>query len=436
MEKETKTNALPNNRDAEIAVLGAMLIDKNCVAGIQELLNPEDFYSELNQDICRAIYNLGKDCNLVAIDHWLKVKGVKEAGLVNHLAEIIEAVSISAGYTYYCRIIKEQANRRSLIACCVDTANRAYREKEDYEELLSSHKLDVQLCQPEIKQGVIDSRKLLKSTLDTIERTHKLTGSLTGITSGFSDIDWRTSGWQNGDLIILAGRPGSGKSICCKDFAERSGVPTLYFTLEMSAEQNQQRQFAGQSGVSFRKIRGAKMDEDDWEKVLEGADKISKIPIYYVDIGTLSIQNLINIIQLSVEKYGIKLVVIDYLQLIKKRSSLNNREQEVSDISRSLKATARDFNIPIICLAQLNRQCEQRDKYNKRPILSDLRESGSLEQDSDIVMFLYREHLYFKEKDEYGAELIFAKGRNIKVGAMKLHFDGDHQIFRDYTGVD
>jgi len=424
--------SLPNNRNAELAVLGAMLIDNNCIPDVKELISPDDMYQELNQDICRAIYDLEKNCNLVAIDDWLKKKGVKEKGLIKHLAEIMEAVPTSAGVSYHCKVIKGLSNRRRLIGSCMNTAELAYSENEEYEDILDLHQIDIQKCQPEIKQKSISSKKLIKTTLDTIERAHKTDGSLTGITSGFIDIDWRTSGWQAGELIILAGRPGHGKSVLIKDIAERSGVPTLYFTLEMSAEENQKRQLTGQSGVSLRKIRGAKMDETDWQKIVQGADKVSKIPIYYVDVGTISIQDIVSRISHEIEKYKIGLVVIDYLQLIKKRGKLDNREQEVSDISRSLKAAARDFKIPVICVAQLNRQCEQRDKYNKRPMLSDLRESGSIEQDADIVMFLYREYMYFKEKPEGDTELIFAKGRNIKIGAMKLYFNAENQIFRDY----
>ena len=421
---------MPRNKTAEIFVLGSMFLKVDCIPKVMEVISPEDMHIENNQHICKALFTLGKDADPVTVDNWLKANGHKIP--IAYLGEIINAVDTSAGVQHYCSIVKELANRRALINTCMDTVKKAENENKDYKSLLENHHLELMNYQPEVKQDVIDSRVLLKTTLKSIELAHDKTKRLTGISSGFADVDWHTFGWQPGELIILAGRPGHGKSVLCKDFAERAGVPTLYFTLEMSAEENQKRQISGQSGVSFRKIRGAKMDDNDWEMIMAGVDKVNQFPIYYVDTGTVTVQDLIARIGKEKEKHGIQLVVIDYLQLMKKSGKLSNREREVADISRALKSAARDNKVPIICLAQVNRQCENRDKFNKRPILSDLRESGAIEADADTVMFLYWESQYFKDKEEGRVELIFAKGRNIKLGTMELYFDSAHQIFRNY----
>lgn len=427
----SKQKVLPNNRNAEIAVLGAMLLNVSCISRVKEKIDSEDMYYEINQSICRAFYALDRKSNPVTIDDWLRKSGIKENGSVGYLAEIMEAVSTSAGVLHYCDIVKGLSNRRKLIASCMDTANKAYSEKEDYGSLLQDLQISLLKYQPENRSNIIQMKDALSSTLKSVEEVSKSDKSITGITSGLAGLDNHTSGWQGGELIILAGRPGHGKSVLAKDFAEAAGVPVLYFTLEMSVSEIQKRELAGYSQVPLWKIRTGKLNDRDWEKIIKATDKLNKISIHYVDTGYLTIQELIGILSSAIRKYDIGMVVIDYLQLIKKNEKIISREQEIADISRTLKSTARQYNIPIICVAQLNRQCEQRERTKRRPILSDLRESGAIEQDADIVMFLYLPSLYYNSMPESYTELILAKGRNIKTGTFELYFDGEHQVFRN-----
>jgi len=422
---------LPNNRNAELAVLGAMLINTKCISQVKEQINPDDMHQEINQNICRAMFELNKDAKPVTIDNWMKSKGLSNGNGIAYIGEIMESVLTSAGVSHFCKIVKDLANRRKLIASCMDTASKAYFEKENYQDLLELHQLDIQQFQPENHSNVLSMRDTLPSTLQNIEEVSKSDKSVTGITSGLIDIDNHISGWQAGELIILAGRPGMGKSVLAKDFAEAAGVPVLYFTLEMSVSEIQKREIAGHSNVPLWKIRTGKLNDRDWEKIITASDKLNEIPIHYVDTGYLTIQELISILGSAIKKYNIGLVCIDYLQLIKKEGKLSSRELEVADISRNLKNAAREFNLPIICVAQLNRQCEQRERTKKRPILSDLRESGAIEQDADVVLFLYRASLYYDSMPESDTELIVAKGRNVRTGTIELHFDGDYQVFRN-----
>ena len=281
------------------------------------------------------------------------------------------------------------------------------------------------------KEKVVTLKEALHRTIDRIEVLSKAGGKLSGTPSGFIEIDRFTGGWQQGELIIIAGRPGMGKSILAKDFAEASGVPVVYFTLEMSVEELTKRQLSSKAKVKFEALRTGRVNNGDWPSIIKAANTLANVPIHYIDMANITVDELIATSENLRMTEQVGLVVIDYLQLIRTKERLEIREREVSEISRKLKGMARNLEIPVICLAQLNRQCEARP--NKRPRLSDLRESGSLEQDADIVAFIYREHVYDERAPKHEAEFIIAKGRNIRTGTVGLFFDGEHQTFRDAT---
>ena len=278
---------------------------------------------------------------------------------------------------------------------------------------------------------VIALKEALGNTIKAIEEISQAEGNVIGVRSGFTRIDRITGGWQPGELILIAGRPGMGKSVFAKDVAENASVPVAYFSLEMSTNELIKRQLASRSKVNFEAIRTGRVNQKDWDRIISGANSLEEVPIFYVDRASMSIDELEGIAQGLKMSEDIGLVVIDYLQLLRSRVRSEGREREVSEISRRLKALARDLEVPVICLSQLNRQCEMRGK-DKRPYLSDLRESGALEQDSDIVAFLYRAVVYDQQAAKHEAEFIIGKGRNIRTGRIKLFFDGGHQTFKNF----
>jgi replicative DNA helicase len=305
------------------------------------------------------------------------------------------------------------------------------RENVEVTEILSKIRKTILHIKGGEKAKVIPLSEALNETVKVIEALCQSPGHVIGVPSGFSKIDRITGGWQAGELIYLAGRPGMGKSVFAKDLAENSGVPVAYFSLEMSTVELIKRQLSGRSRVNFEALRTGRVSGEDWDRIMRGADGLTGVPIFYVDRASLTIEELEGLAQGLKMTEDIGLIVIDYLQLLRSRSRSEGREREVSDISRRLKALARDLQLPVICLCQLNRQCEMRGA-DKRPILSDLRESGSLEQDADIVAFLYRASVYDQTAPKHGAEFIVAKGRNIRTGRIKLFFDGGHQCFENF----
>lgn len=418
---------------SEQALIGGILLRPENLVKIRAELSPEDFGSERHTILLTAfseIADRGDPIEPSVIVKDLEKSGnLAKAGGKDYLTELVEAIHTSAGSDYHIEAVKEARVRRTLMNLS-DKIRGELNSGTPVGDIMSDlRNLIVQMNEGQ-KNKIIRLSDALHSTISHIEALGQAKGGVSGIPSGFVDIDHHTGGFQPGEVIIIAGRPGMGKSILAKDFAENAGVPVAYFSLEMSVQELTKRQLAGKGQVNFEALRTGRLTDGDWSRIIEASNSLAKVPIHYIDMANITIDELIAISENIKMNEDVGLVVIDYLQLIRLRSPLQVREREVSEISRKLKGLARGLEIPVICLAQLNRQCEARGK-NKRPRLSDLRESGSLEQDADVVAFIYRDHVYKASAPRHEAEFIIAKGRNIRTGTVPLFFDGEHQSFRN-----
>uniref|UniRef100_A0A6H1ZGI6 DNA 5'-3' helicase n=1 Tax=viral metagenome TaxID=1070528 RepID=A0A6H1ZGI6_9ZZZZ len=344
------------------------------------------------------------------------------SGGMKYLADILDSTSTSVGWEYHVKAIKENRKRHGLLEMA-DMVKRCMASNTPTEEILSNIKSRVSKFD-DAKGAKTTS---IKDNLGLVVKSLETTSKRNGIQSGFEFIDRVTGGWQKGELIIIAGRPGMGKSVIAKDFAEKSDRPVLYFSLEMSKAELIKRQISSASGVDFEAIRTSCIKGNDWEKIIESSKKLWDSKIRYNDSGTLTIDELCAITESEAIEHGIEMVVVDYLQLVYSNTR-ENREREVANMSRRLKSLARDLDISVICLSQLNRDCEKR--VPQIPRLADLRESGAIEQDADIVAFLYRPWIYDKDANPREAKFIIAKSRNTRTGIVPLLFYGNNQVFK------
>lgn len=403
--------------DSEQAIIGAILMNPKILPRVSQRLKASDFLSEKNATIYRTIKRIAKN-------HYVEPAAVaaEVPDLAEYIAGIYLDVGTSTGWGYHVKRMVETRTKHNLVELA-DMIRGSLESKVGSAEILSDIKKRVTKLGDTggmVTESIAD---LLPGVVESLEK-----GKVRpGVGSGFYDIDRITGGWQNGELIIIAGRPGMGKSLLAKDFAEAAKVPTLIFSLEMSKAELIKRQLAGASRVDFESIRTSNVADSDWDSISKAANKLSDLPIYYNDSGRLTIDELCAIAETKKLTKNIGLVVIDYLQLIKSVEKADQREREVANLSRELKTLARYLDIPVICLAQLNRECEKR--VPPRPRLFDLRESGAIEQDADIVGFLYRPFVYSKDADEHEAHFIIAKSRNTRTGTIKLVFDGSIQRF-------
>jgi replicative DNA helicase len=414
-----------NVSQSEVCIIGGILMRPDILKEIRASLTVNDFSVKRHQLLYQAILDIsdmGDPIIPTAIIDNLKLKRINGAGVFDYLANIIESVSTSTGWEYHVRQIKGNALRQEMLK--ISSEIKEGINLEDPQEFLDNLKERVNGIKPvAIASNLISLRDALPEVVGDLDKKEEK-----GIPTGFSDLDDLVSGWQNGDLIILAGRPGMGKSVLSKDFAEAAKVPTVIFSLEMPYGQLVQRQLSSKANINFSKIRRRKLGEKDWPRVMDAMEGLQNMPIFYSDKANMDIDELIGTCHQYKDEKKIEMVIIDYLQLISSRTKSESREQEVSSITRKLKILARSLNIPVICLAQVNRKCEERGG-DKIPILSDLRESGAIEQDADIVMFVWREAVYKKKADKYEASLIVAKGRNTGTGVINVYFDGSRQVF-------
>lgn len=421
------------NSVSEQAVIGGILKNPSCLPQVKGDISPSLFGSEKLAIIYATIEKIDDQGDpvdaLILVNELEKSGQLQKAGGKIFIADLLESVGTSAGIAYHVEQLREFSIRRKLAALSSEILDSLRTEGQPVSEIISEIRGAVLAIKTESKARVISLQEALPETVAHIEKISKASGKLVGLPSGFGAIDRVTGGWQPGELIYIAGRPGMGKSVLAKDLAEASGVPVAYFSLEMSVNELVKRQLAGKSTVNFEALRTGRLNDGDWQKIIRGAERLSEIKIHYIDTGALTIDELVTISENLKMTSDIGLVIVDYLQLIKTKSRLEVREREVSEISRKLKALARNLEIPVLCLAQLNRQCELRGQ-NKRPLLSDLRESGSLEQDADVVAFIFREAVYDEGAPKHDAEFIIAKGRSTRTGTVKLFFDGSHQTFR------
>lgn len=421
----------PQNMEAEQAVLGAILLEAEALITSMERLRAEDFYSVSHQRIFEVMVALGEDgepIDLVTLTARLQDLGqLDEVGGVSYLAKLAGAVPTAANVEYYAQIVEEKSMLRRLIRTATQIVSSGYATEDDVGVLLGdAERRIMELSQNRSSSGFISIRDVLMEVFERVEFLYNHRGGTTGIPSGFVDLDKMTAGFQRNDLIILAARPSVGKTAFALNVAQnvavRAGESVAIFSLEMSAAQLVQRMVCAESNVDATRMRTGELKGDDWEKLSMAIGSLSEAQIYIDDTPGITVADIRAKCRRLKKEKGLGMILIDYLQLIQGRGKAGeNRQQEVSEISRTLKMIARELEVPVIALSQLSRGVEQRQ--DKRPMMSDLRESGSIEQDADIVAFLYRDDYYDKETEKKNIiEIIIAKQRNGPVGTVELVF--------------
>lgn len=454
MPEQIKEKLSPQNLEAEISVLGGLLIDKDAIIQVADIVNPDDFYKEAHSHIYEAmrdLYSKHDPIDILTITAKLEEKGKLElVGGRSYVASLANAVGTASNITYYANIIQRKSTLRKLIHASAKIAEFGYEEDEEIDDILDRAEQELfAVSQNYLKQSFTPVDDLLASAFDRIDELHKQSGKLRGLATGFADLDNLLAGLQKSDLIILAARPSVGKTSFALDLARQAAiknkVPVGIFSLEMSKEQLVDRMLCAQAKVSLWKMRTGRLSDtesdDDFAKIGQGMGELAEAPIYIDDSAGCNIMEIkTKARRLQMEK-GLGLLVIDYLQLMEGRGKYkDNRVQEISEISRSLKIIARELDVPIIALSQLARAVEQ----NKPaiPKLSHLRESGSIEQDADVVMFIYRKSAdrnYREEELTEGekntAEIYIAKHRNGPIGKVNLFFDAETVSFKNYDKI-
>ncbi|HIQ74656.1 MAG TPA: replicative DNA helicase [Candidatus Cottocaccamicrobium excrementipullorum] len=429
MDEALLKRVLPHSVEAEQSVIGSMLMDREAIISASEIITADDFYQHQYGVMFEAmveLFNEGKPVDLVTLQNRLKEKDVPpEVSSLEFVRDIITTVPTSANVKSYANIVREKAVLRRLIRVNEEIANTCYAGKEKLEDILAhTEKSIFDLLQSRNSGEFVPIRQVALNVLEKIEAASKSGGNVTGIPTGFIDLDYKTSGMQPSDLILLAARPSMGKTAFVLNLVDyvavRKGLPCMVFSLEMSKEQLVNRMLSMESNVDSQKLRTGNLTDADWDAVVEGIGIIGNSKLIIDDTPGISITELRSKCRKMKLEYGLQMIIIDYLQLMtgSGRTS-DNRQQEISEISRSLKALAREMNAPVIALSQLSRACETRQDH--RPMLSDLRESGAIEQDADVVMFLYRDDYYNKDTDKPNvAEVIIAKQRNGPIGTVEL----------------
>lgn len=429
MEEALMKRVMPNSVEAEQSVIGSMIMDREAIIVASETLLKEDFYHQQYGVLFEAmveLFNEGQPVDLVTLQNKLKEKDVPpEISSLEYVKDLITAVPTSANVKYYAEIVKEKAVLRKLIKVTENIENECYLGKDSLEVILEDTEKGVfDLLQNRGGGDYVPIKQVVINTLEKIELASKTKGNVTGIATGFVDLDYKMAGLQPSDLILVAARPSMGKTAFVLNIAQyvafHSNLTAAIFSLEMSKEQLVNRMFSLESRVDAQALRSGNLADSDWEKLIEAAGVIGASNLIIDDTPGISISELRSKCRKYKLEHDLKLVIIDYLQLMSGSGrSTDSRQQEISDISRSLKALARELNVPVIALSQLSRAVEQRPDH--RPMLSDLRESGAIEQDADVVMFIYRDDYYNKDSENKNiAEIILAKQRNGPIGTVNL----------------
>ncbi len=436
----------PQNLEAESSVLGGILLENEAVNQVLELLRPEDFYRESHRKVFRAIVELSdrsEPVDLITLSDFLKNRGDLEAvGGTAYLASLADFVPTAANITHYARIVREKSILRSLISTATEIATRGYEEQGNVEEFLdSAEKVIFDISEKKIKASFVAVGDMIKDTLKTVEKLYERKEMVTGVPTGYNDLDKLTAGLQPAELIIVAGRPGMGKTAFALNIAANAaftGAGVAVFSLEMAKEQLVLRMLCSEARVDSSKVRSGYLGERDFPQLAKAAGRLHEAPIYIDDTPAISVLELRakarRLVRDRSKKIG--LIIVDYLQLMRGMGTASNREQEISEISRSLKALAKELSVPVIALSQLNRRVE--DRSDRRPMMSDLRESGAIEQDSDVIIFIYRDEVYNKsdESKKGLAEIIVAKQRNGPIDTVTLTFLNVYTRFENYTERD
>ena len=432
---------LPYDREAEQAVIGSMLMDKDAIVVASENLIKDDFYENQYGIVFQAmvnLYNEGKPVDLVTLKDRLVEMGVpEEISSMDYMMDVLNNIYTSANIKEYVRIVSSKAVLRRLIKCNDEINNRCYDPGESTDDILADAEKKVfNIVSRRGGDDFVPIRRIVVDALEHISIVSKSQGNVTGIATGFTDLDYKTAGLQPSDLVLIAARPSMGKTAFVLNVAQhicfKSGLCAAIFSLEMSKEQLINRMLSLESHVDSQKIRTGNLNDGDWESLIEGADIIAKSKLIIDDTPGISIGELRSKCRKYSQEYGLSIVIIDYLQLMSGNGRSDSRQQEISEISRSLKALARELNVPVVALSQLSRAVEKREDH--RPMLSDLRESGAIEQDADVVMFLYRDDYYNKESENKGvAEVIIAKQRNGPIGTVELVWLPDYTKFANIS---
>jgi replicative DNA helicase len=429
----------PQNLEAERSVLGSMLIDNEAIHRVVELLSTDAFYREAHRKIFSAImdlYQRNEPSDLVTLTTELKSKGqLNDVGGAVYLSSLVDEVPTSANVASYARIVREKALRRLLIEGATEIAERGYQEEGNVDEFVDkAERIILEVAQRRIKQGFASIKEIVKDSFKAIEQLYERKELITGLPTGYKELDRITCGFQRSDLIVIAGRPSMGKTALALNIAEHAAVEAgqkvAIFSLEMSKEQLVQRLLCSRAEVDASKLRGGFLSESDWPKLTRAAGLLSEAPIFIDDSPALNALEVRAKARRLMREHGLDLIVVDYLQLMRGIGRVESREREISEISRSLKALAKELHVPVLALSQLNRGVEARQ--DKRPQLSDLRESGAIEQDADVITFIYRDEMYNKDSPDAGkAELIVGKQRNGPTGKVILAFRGHFTRFDD-----
>jgi len=430
----------PQNLDAEESVLGAMMLSPGAIGAVSEILDAADFYRESHAKVYRAalaLYARGEPVDAITLVDALEERGELEgAGGRPRLHELAALVPSTANAGHYARIVREMATLRGLIQAGQRIASLGWDRPGEAHDLVDrAEQVIFELSQSRVSGEFAHIEELLKESFERITALYEAGEDVTGVASGFRDLDRLTSGFQPGNLVIIAARPSMGKSglaLCmAANIAVRRETPVALFTLEMSKSEVTQRLMCSEAKVESQRLRNGKLAADDWPRLTAACDKLAKAPIYVDDTGSITMMEIRSKARrLKSKEPNLGLIVVDYIQLMTSGASVENRVQEVSQISRNLKVLARDLDVPVLALSQLSRAVEQR--HDKRPILSDLRESGSIEQDADLVFFIYRDEYYNDETDQQGiAEIHLAKHRNGPTGTEKLAFMSRYAKFSD-----
>lgn len=433
----------PQNISAEQAALGSMLLQEDAILHGVDILKPEDFYKKSHQTIFKCILELfekSRGVDLVTLTEELnRINLLEDIGGVTYLTNLINSVPTAANIEYYIKIIEEKSILRNLINSATKIISMGYEEKEDAKVLLDkAEHLVFEISQRNIRQSFVPIKELITDSYEKIEDLYHRDEFITGVSSGFDEFDEITTGFQPSELIVIAGRPAMGKTAFCMSVAQYASIskktPVAIFSLEMSKSQLVQRMLCSEARIDAQNLRKGRLTEKDWAPLSNAAGRLASAPIFIDDTAGITCLEIKAKARRLKAQHNLGLVIIDYLQLISSSGRIENRQQEISEISRSLKGLARELNVPVIAVSQLSRAVEQR--IERRPRLSDLRESGAIEQDADLVVFIYREEYYKPKTEKKGiAEVIISKQRNGPTGKVELTFIKEYAKFENLARI-
>jgi replicative DNA helicase len=435
----------PHNTEAEQAVLGGVFLRNDIFHTLVDTINDEDFYSPVHRIIYQAfqeLYRRREPVDLVTVAEYLQTKGqLDEVGGTVYLASLAESVASASNAVFHAQIVRDKSVRRRLIQTSSEILTSCFEAGEQTESLLDQAEQQIfSIAESKGKPVFMSSKDLVQRVFEQLEARAGQGELVTGVPTGYTDFDQMTAGLQKSDLIILAARPSMGKTALALNMGMRAAiqhdVPVAVFSLEMSMDQLMMRLLGCHGRVDLSRLRSGYLNDEDWSRLYQSAEDLSRAPIYIDDTPALSTMEIrARSRRLKAEK-GVGLIIVDYLQLMRSSHKSDSREQEISDISRNLKALAKELEVPVIALSQLNRKVEERS--DKRPMISDLRESGAIEQDADVIVFIYRDAAYNKAEDNPNkniAEIIIGKQRNGPVGAIRLGYFGQYTVFENLTEV-